>query len=156
MPRYDLVQTPNTFIITVYCPDRREEDITVIFNQMLEINIIINDKLENYSLKFDLLHEIENEECNKIIYAKKIEFIISKKEKGVNWPSFEKVQPIVQEIKKKSFDIIEEEQEDPAMQSFIDFVRGIYGNADPEIQQAMIRSYVESGGTTLNMNPQKN
>lgn len=155
MPRYDLVQTPNTFIVTVYCPNRKEEDITVIFNQVLEINIIINEELENYSLKFDLLHEIENKECSKVIYAKKIEFIISKKEKGTNWPSFEKIQSDIEEPKKKSFDIIEE-QEDPAMQSFIDFVRGIYGNADPETQQAMIRSYVESGGTTLNMNPQKN
>lgn len=159
MPRYDLVQTPNIFIVTVYCPDRKEEDIIVNFNQMLEINVATESDI--YSLKFNLLNEIESEECRFTIYAKKIEFIISKKEKGINWSSFEKIpEQIVPDVsienKKKSFDNIEDEPEDPAMQSFIDFVKGIYGNANAETQQAMIRSYVESGGTTLNMNPQKN
>lgn len=168
MPRFDLVQTANHFVITVYCPNLVVNNIDVKYTSK-DVKITITNLDPVYDLNFNLLNEIIPKECYFNIFQKKVEFIIIKKDKNKFWPTFEFNQssittdfPDTSKVNKneyptsckKKFDFskIEDEKEE---ESFMSFTRDLYSKAEPERKQAMIRSYTESNCTTLDMRTEK-
>ena len=106
-----------------------------------------------------LAHKIDAADVKCKVFTKKIELTLTKEEANVTWASLDAKIADSQKAKSKGKDwskfSIEDDISDVENEnegSADSFFQKIYASADPDTQRAMMKSFVESNGTTLNTN----
>ena len=125
-----------------------------------------------YSKRFDLFGQIDPAESTYEVLKSKIEIKLRKKDASVQWGSLEKSsepskaaaapswQPASDQKGKGTKDwskiekqIAGEDQEEEEKDSnVLNFFQKLYAGADEDTRRAMMKSYQESGGTSLSTN----
>jgi len=123
-----------------------------------------------YSRRFDLFGQIDPEKSTYEVLKSKIEIKLRKKDTSVQWGSLEKssepsmasaapsCQPVSDQMGKgkKDWSKIEKqiagEDEKEEDSNVLNFFQKLYAGADEDTRRAMMKSYQESGGTSLSTN----
>eukprot|EP00890_Picochlorum_soloecismus_P004892 jgi/Picsp_1/5403/NSC_02763-R1_protein sgt1 homolog len=124
-----------------------------------------------YSRRFDLFGQIDPTKSTYEVLKTKIEIKMRKKDTSVQWGSLEKsseqsivaavpsLQPPITDQRRKGtkdWSKIEKqiagEDEEEKDSNVLDFFQKLYAGADEDTRRAMMKSYQESGGTSLSTN----
>lgn len=159
--KVDWYQTPNNVTISLFTdtlPLMTEEIIVNVGsnNKTVNVSYPIVSKGSEFQYNVTLSNEIvsTNIQCKK--FTKKIEIIFEKLQKRTTWHNLSEEQaPIADKPKGKDWskiiiddkDEAYDEEEDGSADSFF---QKIYADADPDTRRAMMKSFIESNGTTLN------
>jgi suppressor of G2 allele of SKP1 len=137
-----------------------EDNVHVEFSKNA-LNVRIQANMSPYEETFQLYSDIDPPSCSYRVLGSKIEIRLQKATPGVQWPSLhssnEKPQisgtpidggqkPIAKDW--DSIDVAEDEVEGDVL----GFFQKIFAGADEDTKRAMMKSYVESGGTSLSTN----
>ncbi|XP_066255567.1 protein SGT1 homolog [Euwallacea similis] len=176
--KHDWYQTDSTVVITVLVKNIKEDQLRVSFSDSnLHLNISVPE-FEEYSKCFNLSYKVVPDQCSYKLSPSKIEIKLKKNE-GIRWDKLEghqaengiKVIPqasttqserpptyptsrrgkdwsqVEREIKKQ-----EEEEKPEGEEALNKLFQDIYGKGSDEVRKAMVKSYMESGGTVLSTN----
>ena len=136
-----------------------EENVDVEFSNN-SVSVRIRGTDSPYEETFQLYGEVDPPSCSYRVLGSKVEIRLGKATSGVQWPSLcrsdEKPQimgniDVDQKPRAKdwdSIDVVEEEGE----ADVLGFFQKIFAGADEDTRRAMMKSYVESGGTSLSTN----
>lgn len=160
-------QTPSTVVISLFTT-RLPESVSSIHTELNSVNNILSlswslakDNSEfQYSIK--LSNPIINNSFKFKKFTKKLEITIDKLDKGKTWKTLESTDEKrvdadnVKTKKQKdwskiNFDEYGDDLEDNNGSADA-FFQKLYANADPDTKKAMMKSFIESNGTTLNTN----
>lgn len=92
------------------------------------------------------------------VLTSKVEIKVAKKRPGQTWPRLEKGEhgedaPVVVQAKpQKNWDKIDDEDDDEQGKDAMGFFQHLFAGADDDTRRAMMKSYVESNGTSLSTN----
>lgn len=150
LPRKDWYQTGNRVNVSIFVRNA-PTDTKVEFNES-SVHISNSD----LDLILQLWGKIDPSDSKYEIGPPKIELDL-RKASGVHWESLEvtNVQPTKDKRPaafEKSWDVQDEHEEEEGNDDPMKFFQEIYKNADPDTQRAMMKSYVESQGTSLSTN----
>lgn len=157
--RIDWYQTPNNVTISLFTDNlpSSSEDVTISITdgQSLHISYPVVSKGSEFQYQTKLFKQIDPADIKCKVFTKKIEITFSKIEKKVTWHSLsiEATSEKQTDSNKKdwsSIDVDDEVDVDDNDGSTDAFFQKIYENADPDTQRAMMKSFVESNGTSLN------
>jgi len=171
--RHEWYQTDSNVIVTVFCKGLRAEQVEkTISAHEYTLSLKLDDSTE-WQQHMELFGEVVPDASSLVIMSTKLELSLKKKT-AVRWstlerqegqtplapgvlldsvpPTSKKVEPYASK-KKVNWDKFIAEQDDlddddPLNKVFKD----IYGKGSSEQQRAMMKSYVESGGTVLSTN----
>ena len=119
------------------------ENVTLhVFSKKLELTFT---KLENLQWK-TLEYKSDQMETTAKSFVKSTNNETST-DSTLNYPSSSKKQ-----IDWSKLDVDEEEEDDDQKGSADEFFQKLYAGADPDTRRAMMKSFIESNGTTLNTN----
>ncbi|KAG5363254.1 hypothetical protein CJU89_2420 [Yarrowia sp. B02] len=155
----DFFQTPTHINAYLYVPDLVNYTPAVTATPTsLTVNFKSNsDKSSSFEKKIDLHGAIEPELLQENVYPTKLEIQMRKKTSG-NWPSLEagasstpSSSSIAPPTTKDWSKIQIEDDSDDELNSENpdDFFKALYADADDDTRRAMMKSFVESGGTSL-------
>jgi len=177
--RHDWYQNDDSVTVTIYIKNVKENDLEV---NLQPRSLTVSLKLPTGAdavVDFDpLAHEIDVDASSHKVYGTKIDVTLKKKEPGVKWGKLEgednapqtataptpaPAHPYPSSRSKEGRDwerVAENafqeatEGEDPTLGSGDpnDFFKMLFKDADDNTKKAMIKSYVESGGTALSTN----
>ncbi|CAB4256029.1 similar to Saccharomyces cerevisiae YOR057W SGT1 Cochaperone protein [Maudiozyma barnettii] len=160
--RSDWYQTPNYVTISLFTdnlPSSTDDvKIEIPDGQNLCVSFKIASKGSEFQYETKLSHKIESGNIQCKVFTKKIEIVFEKVQKRVTWHTLsveEKTSAIQKTPKDKkdwsNIDIDEEDEDGNEENGSADaFFQKIYADADPDTRRAMMKSFVESNGTTLN------
>jgi len=166
--RHEWYQTQTHVFVTIFSKNvKKEETILDIQKKSLSITIKLSTSNE-YQFDVDLSDEIVPEESTTSFLSTKVEIKMKKAsptrwktledtgEPVKAWDSVSTAPPPVTSQKKKNWDkIVEEETQGEKLEgeeSLNKVFQDIYSNATEEQKRAMMKSYLESGGTVLSTN----
>ncbi|KAK0407218.1 hypothetical protein QR680_019083 [Steinernema hermaphroditum] len=157
-PRYDWFQTDRAVSLTVLQRGLSQEDVNVDYDDS-ELKITARGE-EIFAAR--LAHPVEKTKFSLQVTPRKVELLMPKtmagrwerleldgerRPKGLktprDWNRLEK--EAIEEEKR-------EEKEDDGDTGMTKSLRALYQSCDPDVQRAIMKSYVESCGTVLNMN----
>lgn len=150
-PRKDWYQSSASITLTVYAKDVASSAEVEIRPRELKL------KSREFNWGITLSRAIDPSQSSYKITPLKIEFRLQKSESG-SWPALEvSSQPAPKSSPKLSFEKSWDDLEDGSDSDNADddpnaFFRRIYDEATPDVKRAMMKSYVESNGTTLSTN----
>ena len=159
--KVDWYQTPNNVTVSLFTDTLplTAEDIIVHVNsnnKTINVSYPIVSKGSEFQYNVTLSNEIVSTNIQCKMFTKKIEIIFEKLKKKSTWHSLSEEQtPITDNHKGKDWskiiiddkDETHNEEEDGSADSFF---QKIYADADPDTRRAMMKSFIESNGTTLN------
>jgi len=169
--RHEWYQTQSHVFVTIFVKNVKQEHATIDF-QTKSLNVTIKLSPTNeYQLNVDLCGDIVPEESTTSFLSTKLEIKL-KKESFIRWKTLEDVgesikviDPVIPPVPssssstvkpKKNWDkIVEEETKGEKLEgeeSLNKVFQDIYSNATDEQKKAMMKSYMESGGTVLSTN----
>ncbi|CCE65562.1 hypothetical protein TPHA_0L02110 [Tetrapisispora phaffii CBS 4417] len=182
--RVDWYQTNKSINISIFTKSlpQTKEDIKISYDnnsRNMEITYPVNESKLTFKKTMTLTHPIEPDSIAYELTARKIEVIISKEDKTINWKTLEATSnvetttrghnytsadsntdsasknrnPSASKIDWSKIDLGSDEDDDGIDNSSADaFFQKLYANADPDTKRAMMKSFVESNGTALNTN----
>ncbi|AOW07245.1 uncharacterized protein YALI1_F21322g [Yarrowia lipolytica] len=154
----DFFQTPTHINAYLYMPNLVEYEPAVIGTpSSFTVTFTNNNDPKNSFVKTVFLHGlIEPELLQFKVYPTKLEVQMRKKTSG-NWPSLEKgvsntsssaiAPPTTKDWSK--IQIEDDSDDDLNSENPDDFFKALYADADDDTRRAMMKSFVESGGTSL-------
>lgn len=162
--RTDWYQTATTIVISLFTT-RLPKDVSEINTEWNQRNLGLSWNLQAVSSEFqyniNLSDEVDRDSIKFKIFTKKIEITLDKINKGKTWKTLESTNDQTQNVgtgkkKQKDWSHITLDDGDDDLEensgSADAFFQKIYANADPDTKKAMMKSYIESNGTTLNTN----
>lgn len=172
--RHEFFQTATHVVISVFAKGLKKEDVEVEFQERsLSLSIKQTNTGSEFQHTWELFDEIVTSESSFFVGSVKIELKLKKKN-GVHWPALEKVAstgparamnaPVVTEppayptssrTGKKNWDAIANSVEEDKLegeQALNKIFQDIFSTGSEETRKAMMKSYVESGGTVLSTN----
>lgn len=176
--RHDWYQTHDQVVVSILLKNADESKMILSFGpRKMFLSCLIPNTEHEYKLELLLAHEIDTERCSKRVAPSKIEVKLHKKELR-QWLSLEgeekevKMNSIYQEvnlnptaldypssaIKKTDWDGLvrdikkEEKLERKKPMKLCEMFKRVYAEGDEEMQRAMNRSFMESGGTMVSAN----
>lgn len=159
-PLHSWFQSPDNVEIDIMVKHVPEKNVQVEFSKKA-LHVRIQGDVSPYEEMFQLYGDIDPPSCSYRVLGSKIEIRLRKAEPGVQWPSLyrsdEKPQIAVgnvdgdQKPRAKNWDSIDV-GEDEAEGDVLGFFQKIFAGADEDTRRAMMKSYVESGGTSLSTN----
>lgn len=164
--RTDWYQTSNNVTISLFTT-RLPSDVSAIhskLNQNNQLSLSWDLPAESSEFQYDinLSHEVDRDSIKFKIFTKKVEISMNKLDKGKTWKTLEITKEQEQQNKNNSntkkqkdwskitFD--DEDEKDSGTGTADEFFQKLYSNADPDTRKAMMKSFMESNGTTLNTN----
>lgn len=167
--RHSWYQNDSFVCITFFVKDRTEKDVEITFGaKTLDVDIRLPDG-GNYIFDVELCNEVNPSECKKILNKSNVEVKL-KKVKPLQWGSLEytgaasapaaapsnvkHVYPSSSK-KKKNWDELASQVEEDKLegeQALNKVFQDIFGKGSDEQRRAMMKSFVESGGTVLSTN----
>eukprot|EP01102_Stenamoeba_stenopodia_P022891 TRINITY_DN9703_c0_g1_i1.p1 TRINITY_DN9703_c0_g1~~TRINITY_DN9703_c0_g1_i1.p1 ORF type:complete len:361 (+),score=98.62 TRINITY_DN9703_c0_g1_i1:161-1243(+) len=172
--RHEWFQTATAVVVSVFCKGLKKEDVEVEFHEdSLSLSIKLPTSSE-YQHSWDLFSTIVPSESSYQIFSTKIEIKLKKKE-AIQWVTLERilaagpvvkmadVLPVIEQPpsyptsskSKKNWDAIAKiaDEDKPEGEEALNKVfQDIYANGNEDQRRAMIKSFVESGGTVLSTN----
>jgi len=168
--RHSWYQNDSFVCITFFIRDRVEKEVGITFgSKSLDVDIQLPDG-SNFIFDIELCNEVNPSECKMTITKANVEVKL-KKLKSLNWATLEytgvpssSMNPVADTIKhlyptsskkKKNWDQVASQIEEDKLegeQALNKVFQDIYGNGSEEQRRAMIKSFVESGGTVLSTN----
>lgn len=165
--RKEWYQTSNTVVISLFT-DRLPESVSSIHSELNSVNNTLtlswNLSKENSEFQYsiNLSNPIINNSIKFKIFTKKLEITIDKLDSGKTWKTLDNTN----EQNTKNDDVKTKKQKDWSKINFDEyeddleenngsadaFFQKLYANADPDTKRAMMKSFIESNGTTLNTN----
>ncbi|CCC69537.1 hypothetical protein NCAS_0C05470 [Naumovozyma castellii] len=153
--------------------------ISAIDKRTLNVSYQIPNSHSEFQYEMKLSHQVDPENVTLHVFSKKLELTFTKLENlqwktleyksdqmettaksfvkstnnetstdsTLNYPSSSKKQ-----IDWSKLDVDEEEEDDDQKGSADEFFQKLYAGADPDTRRAMMKSFIESNGTTLNTN----
>ncbi|TIB38497.1 hypothetical protein E3P77_00810 [Wallemia ichthyophaga] len=156
--RYDYFQTNGSLEVSVFAKGVSQDGLTVEFKEReLFVNLSDNRQLH----LAPLLYPIQPSKCSYTLKSMKIEIELVKAVEGVHWSGLTQpadTQPQQHPTNTKDWNKIaieqdKEEKEDKNQDTNPDdFFKKLFAGADDDVRKAMMKSYQESGGTTLSTN----
>ncbi|KAG0655974.1 hypothetical protein C6P45_002816 [Maudiozyma exigua] len=159
--KVDWYQTPNNVTISLFTetlPSTVEDIIVNVSsnNRTINVSYPIVSKGSEFQYNVTLSNEIvsTNIQCKK--FTKKIEIVFEKLQKRTTWHNLSEEQTTTTDkVKGKDWSKIiiddkDENDNDEEDGSADSFFQKIYADADPDTRRAMMKSFIESNGTTLN------
>lgn len=165
--RTDWYQTSNSITISLFTTrlpsDVSEIRTTLNKNNQLSLSWILPIESSEFQYDINLSQEVDKESIKFKIFTKKVEISMDKLNKGKTWKTLEITKEQEQEQnndnsntkKQKDWSKItfdEEDEIDAGTGTADEFFQKLYSNADPDTRKAMMKSFMESNGTTLNTN----
>ncbi|EIM23968.1 SGS-domain-containing protein [Wallemia mellicola CBS 633.66] len=163
--RYDFYQTPSIIEISLFVKNVREEDVDISFGEK-ELNVQFKDGRQ-FSLN-PLSFDIKPTECKYTLKSMKVELILVKSQEGINWNSLvgdssykeapaststaSTSKPYPSNRGKDWNKVALDDEEETNDGNPDDFFKKLFANADDDVRKAMMKSYSESGGTSLSTN----
>ncbi|TIB96511.1 SGS-domain-containing protein [Wallemia mellicola] len=171
--RYDFYQTPSIIEISLFVKNVREEDVDISFGEK-ELNVQFKDGRQ-FSLN-PLSFDIKPTECKYTLKSMKVELILVKSQEGINWNSlvgdsscesmFSMNKENAETCRQRSTSVniysinkgkdwnkvALDDEEETNDGNPDDFFKKLFANADDDVRKAMMKSYSESGGTSLSTN----
>ncbi|KAJ2157459.1 Cochaperone protein [Coemansia sp. RSA 552] len=162
--RHEWYQTEDTVILEVFIKRVQKDAATIEFeDRSVSLSIKMATGSENNSEFEPLLHSIVPSESSYEVLSTKIEIRMKKAQPGVKWDYLEETEE--QQAKNRasglgtsrkgvSWDSIAAEAEKetklkPSEQGVNELFQTIYKDADEDTRRAMMKSYIESNGTSL-------
>ena len=116
-----------------------------------------------YDEVFDLFAEVEPSLCRYEVLKTKIEIKLAKKDAATAWPTLTSKAACDTDIKNNKAssrkdwsriekEAIQEDEKDGEKDNVLHFFQKLYEQADEDTKRAMMKSYQESGGTSLSTN----
>lgn len=165
--RKEWYQTSDTIVISLFT-NRLPESASSIHTKLNNVNNTLDlswdlprDNSE-FQYSINLLNPIINNSIKFKIFTKKLEISMEKFDKGKIWKTLENTNEQVlqnNDVKTKkqkdwskiNFDEFGDDLEENSGSADA-FFQKLYANADPDAKRAMMKSFIESNGTTLNTN----
>ena len=154
--KYEWFQNNDSITLEIYSKQTEKDSLSVEIKESKLLIVSGNNASGKFSQKYELLNPVEDLRYN--VSSSKITIILRKLEQ-TNWPSLVKEttddppnpSSYPSSAKKKiNWDSIS--VEDDKNQSIEKFFHELYKNSTEETQRAMMKSYIESGGTVLSTN----
>lgn len=167
--RTDWYQTPNTIVVSLFTTrvPANDSDIQTVIgknNSSLSINWSLPNESSEFQYDINLFDAIEESSIRFKVFSKKVEITMDKSNKRKTWKMLESSNQSNTDSgdkkKTKDWSKIKFNDDDDDGDELIEdndgsadaFFQKIYANADPDTQKAMMKSFIESNGTTLNTN----
>ncbi|AAS50504.1 AAR138Cp [Eremothecium gossypii ATCC 10895] len=176
--RMEWYQTTQKVTISLFVsklPRSHSEVIVQVVNgKDLTVSYPITAGGSEFQYSLTLAHPVDSECYSVVVLTKKVEVVLQKKD-SIHWKTLEDVgQGDVQSFpaehasvdsapsnssnlqypsssrKKINWDALELDEAEDDQQSADAFFQSLYANADPDTKRAMMKSFLESGGTALN------
>ncbi|EPY54270.1 SGT1-like protein Git7 [Schizosaccharomyces cryophilus OY26] len=169
--RFDWSQASATLSLDIYAKNVKPENLIVTLKtRSVFVNATLTDG-SNYTLNLDpLAHEIDVSGSSYRLFSTKIEIILKKQTSDEKWENLTKTDndftvrhpQIMTETTSKSnseknWDHVlkeadTEEEESTGDAALAKLFQDLYKNADDDTRRAMMKSYIESNGTSLSTN----
>ncbi|KAH0473315.1 MAG: hypothetical protein KVP17_002530 [Porospora cf. gigantea B] len=162
MVRWDFSQSTTKIEVAIYLKGLLTENVDVKIEENSLTVSVVNDT--PFSLTVARLYDgVVPADCSWRVSPYKVEISLAKRTPDVLWPSLEHASAVAEseatapEATGRDWDRLlrEEVLEDDAYNTgdkSMAFFRKLYNDADPDTQRAMMKSYVESSGTSLSTN----
>ncbi|KAI9291091.1 SGS-domain-containing protein [Neoconidiobolus thromboides FSU 785] len=170
--RHEWYQTDSSVIVSIFIKKADAKKTNVEFKEKEFTLIIQQDNSSDFQFTIDpLLNEIDPKECKFEVLSTKIEITLKKVNFGLKWSALEASEETL--VKKATTDAprypsssknaknwdqlatkIEKElaEEEKDHENVNAAFQQIYANADDDTRKAMMKSYIESNGTSLSTN----
>ncbi|AGO10130.1 AaceriAAR138Cp [[Ashbya] aceris (nom. inval.)] len=178
--RMEWYQTTQKVTISLFVsklPSSRDEVTVLVENgKDLTISYPIADGSSEFQYALTLAHPVDPNGYSVVVLTKKVEVVLQKND-SIHWKTLEDVgQSDIQSFtasdpsasdppstssnlqypsssrKRINWDALELDEAEEEHQSADAFFQSLYANADPDTKRAMMKSFLESGGTALNTN----
>jgi suppressor of G2 allele of SKP1 len=158
--RHTWFQSQDTVEINVMARSRRHDQVSVDFGPETTTVRIDDDATGAAVLTFDLWAAIDPAKSTHEVLSSKIEVRLAKAQPGVQWPSLVKEEaggadagrPTQTKKQEKNWDKIDVDDDDEQGKDAMGFFQSLFAGADDDTRRAMMKSYVESNGTSLSTN----
>ena len=159
--RTDWYQTPKNVTISLFT-DRLPKDssdvkIDIHDGRNITVSYNIAETGSEFQYSAKLSHKVDTSDIKCKVFTKKIELTLTKEKANVTWASLDVTETDGHKSKPKGKDWSNIDIDDEVSDAEGDgdgtadsFFQKIYANADPDTQRAMMKSFIESNGTTLN------
>lgn len=136
-----------------------EENVVVEFSTTT-VFVKIKGESSPYEETFALYGDVDPSSCSYRVLESKVEIRLRKAASGVQWPSLCRSNDMPQIVgaveakpRVKNWDSIDDDEEQEEQGGdVLGFFQKIFAGADEDTRRAMMKSYVESGGTSLSTN----
>lgn len=159
--RTDWYQTPKNVTISLFTNrlPKDSSDVKIDINDGRNITVSYNiaETGSEFQYSAKLSHKVDTSDIKCKVFTKKIELTLAKEKANVTWASLDVTETDGRKSKPKGKDWSNIDIDDEVSDAEGDgdgtadsFFQKIYANADPDTQRAMMKSFIESNGTTLN------
>ncbi|RUS17539.1 SGT1-2 [Endogone sp. FLAS-F59071] len=170
--RHEWFQNDTYVTVSIFMKNVKKENVDIHFTDRALSVTVKMPTGSDYSLELDpLAHEVASNECKYDVLSTKIEIRLKKQRLGLKWGTLEGEDTLVGSMNEadgirpaypssskhgvKNWDKLSrdvEEEKPEGEQALNALFQQIYRDADENTRRAMMKSFVESNGTTLSTN----